>query len=63
MEVTYAIEYELDQDGYPTEKGMYQLLKYIRDYMIECNDLQCDLAYTMGYLLGNKLNIDYEELQ
>lgn len=62
MEATIAIEYELDEDGYPTKRGMYQLLKYIRDNMIECHDIQCDLAFTMGYLLGNDIDIHYEEL-
>ena len=54
------IEYELDEDGYPTTKGMYQLLTYIRDNTID-DSIRCDLSYTIGYLLGNRVN--YEELE
>ncbi len=57
--IPIPLEYELDDEGYPTEKGMYQLLKQIRDNCIQCDSLRLDLSYTIGYLLGNRLNINF----
>jgi len=54
LEIKYPIEYELNENGYPTKKGMCQLLKYIRDNAVD-DSIRSDLSYTIGYLLGNEI--------
>lgn len=52
------LNYEVDSDGDPTEMGMYQLSKYIRDNLIEEPQLMYHLSFTMGYLLHSKIDLE-----
>jgi len=52
------LDLEVDEDGDPTEMGMYQLLKYIRDNLIEEPQLMYHLSFTMGYLLHSKIDLE-----